>query len=59
MLITKQSYTPIYFCLDCPFLGLHHLLPLLVPLLVPNAALVAPYEEGVFAVLTATVRILL
>ena len=37
----------------------HHLSPLDVPLLVPHAAIVAPYEEGVLAVLLPTVWILL
>ena len=37
----------------------HHLPPLDVPLLVPHAAVVAPYEEGILAVLFPAIRILL
>ena len=37
----------------------HHLPPLDVPLLVPHAAVVASYEEGILAVLLPAVWILL
>ena len=47
-----------FFSISQALLGLHHL-PLHVPLVVPHAALVASYEEGVLAVLTPTVRIFL